>query len=334
MTWVPELPPNANVDRPRLMEWLVRNFRKLSIWSGTIETEIISYGALITDDAGDGTVQGDLNATDFTGHPYANAITPTSLDLLQSAQITFGHKNIAYHWIGPRGVTVGIGGSYTALAADLIGIGTSDHAILVNRDAADQHPMSAITGLLTDQTRQDNNLSAHEGNTSNPHQVTHDQLVGINPEPDPHPQYAKIQPGMVLGGSTDSFTLNTTDSKLVNYSLSGEYGGSSGNIDALNGEITIPSNGLYTMTANIIGSQGNSTKEEWIELKYDIAGVERNTFGVLDVTTDKTSLRQIKTAATRTFTAGQVISLWLWASAGLGTFTVTATSFEVHRLQE
>ena len=133
---------------------------------------------------------------------------------------------------------------------------------------------------------------------------------------------------MALGGSANSFTLNTTDSKIVNYSLAAEDN-TSGSINASAGEITIPVTGVYDFRANILGLQGNSTKEEWIELKLDNAGVERNTVGFLDVTTDKTSTRQVISFGARQFTAGQVLSLYMWASSGLGAFTVVETVFEV-----
>ena len=348
--WKSDLPPNLQAPRRELVEWLVRNFRGLHYWSVEIDNSIeglegiVTYGASITDDAGDGTAHGDLNATDFTGHQYADPDVPTSLQILSNAVVTFGHKAIAYQWQGPSDVTLGIGGSYTAIATDLVPIGTADHNILVNRSLADQHPTSAITGLDTKQASQDadilantQNINNHKADYNNPHQVNHSQLPDVDPDPnDPHPIYQKVLPSIVMGGTTDSFTLNTTDSKLVNYSLSGEFGGSVGNVDPTTGEITIPSDGIYTVTANVLGDQGNDTKEEWIELKLDVTvvGATRDIIGFLDVTTDKTSTRQLISIATRGFQAGAVLSLWMWASSGLGTFTVYGTSFEVHKLSE
>lgn len=150
---------------------------------------------------------------------------------------------------------------------------------------------------------------------------------------DPHPIYEKKLPSMVMGETADSFTLNTTDSKIVNYTLAAESGGS-GNINAAAGEITIPADGVYTLLANVLGLQGNSTKEEWLELKLDVAVVapERYTIGFLDVTTDKTATRQVQSYGSRQFSAGSVVSLWLWASASLGTFTIAGVSFELHQL--
>ena len=348
MRYNPEPQPNPEVPRRTLVEWLVRNFRRIQVCCTELHNDlegiggVVSYGASITADVGDGSAAGDLNATDFTGHPYSNATTPTSLDILINSVVTFEHKSVAYLWNGPRNVTVGVGGTHTAVATDLTPIGTADHSLLSNRTIADQHPTSAITNLDNQQATQDaniqtnaNNLATHIADTSNPHVVNHSQLPDVDPDTsNPHPQYQLILPGMVLGGSADSFTLNSTDSKLENYGLSGEYGGSSGNVDATDGEITIPSTGLYAVTANVLGLQGNDTKEEWIELKLDVAVVnpERATIGFLDVTTDKTSFRQVQSSAVRQISAGSVLSLYMWASSGLGTFTVGETNFSVARI--
>ena len=216
---------------------------------------------------------------------------------------------------------------------------STKHNQLSDITAADSHPTSAITGLDAKQTEQDNAITAnttlinnHKATNNQDHQITHDMLVGQNPEPDPHPQYEQKKPSMALAGTVDSFTLNTTDSKLVNYSLSGEAN-TSGNIDAVAGEITIPSNGIYTIRPLALGLQGNDTKEEDIHLLLDVAVVdaERYIIDVFTVATDKTSSRALGRAFSRFFQAGQVLSLWMYATADLGTFTVATTTFEVFK---
>ena len=299
--------------------------------------EVLTYGASI---AGTGNVWTDVNATDFTGHPYA---VGAALEIRANAVVTFGHNNISYLWQGPRGVTVGVGGTHVSIQADYSVMGTNDHALLNNREIADAHPTAAVTGLDAKQASQDtaisNNtsaISAHVGRTDNPHSVTHAQMPDVGPDPsDPHPQYVQKKPIMALGGTIDSFTLNTTDSKLVNYTESGEEY-TSGSVNPTTGEITIPEDGTYTLVSNVLGLQGNSTKEEWIELKLDVTVVnpERYTIGFLDVTTDKTVVRQVQSIGSRPFTAGMVCSLYMWASAGLGTFTVSGISFELHKILE
>jgi len=78
------------------------------------------------------------------------------------------------------------------------------HDDLLRRDDADQHPISAITGLQSalDSKADQTGLDAHVSDTNNPHQVTYSQ-VGADPagtaeakvteheaKADPHPQYA------------------------------------------------------------------------------------------------------------------------------------------------
>lgn len=121
-----------------------------------VESTIAAETFRITDDAGDGSPHGDLNATDFTtqtGTTFAT-ITPQSV-------VNFIHKSILYSWVGPKSVTVGVGGGYLAINSDLLAQGTADHALLVNLDQIDQHPIAAVTGLVAQQQAQDDALQAH-----------------------------------------------------------------------------------------------------------------------------------------------------------------------------
>ena len=158
-----------------------------------------------------------------------------------------------------------------------------------------------------------------------------------SPEPDPHPQYQKKLPGMVLGGGADNFTLNTTQSKLVNYPLAGQWNWTDqDDIDPAAGEITIPATGIYTVTGSLIGYQGNTNKEEWMEMRFRVVNGGTTDYRVAEreIPTDKTDIRSLLFTLTRVFTAGDVLSLWVWGSTGLGTFTVDATTFEVIKIAE
>lgn len=97
---------------------------------------VATNGFTITDDAGSGDVASDCNATDFTGQ---SPIVGTAADLPESSITTFVHDDIAYNWVGPTGVTVGVGGTHVAVTADFVGIGTADHAILTNLAVGDPH---------------------------------------------------------------------------------------------------------------------------------------------------------------------------------------------------
>lgn len=130
-----------------------------------VTVESITYRA--TDDAGDGTVEGDVNATDFTSQTGT-----TYAEVLPNYVVAIVHKSILYSYIGPVNVRLGVGGDYVTTSADYIAQGTADHSLLNNLSAADQHPISAVTGLVAEQAQQDQNLVDHET------------------APDPHPQYA------------------------------------------------------------------------------------------------------------------------------------------------
>ena len=162
-------------DLNRLIEYLDRRY--VLDMGGDITVEV--YSAAITDNAGNGTVAGDCAATDFTGNKYAR---DQALFIQSNHLVTFTHKDIAYLWVGPAPVSVGIGGSYTPAGTDFAAVGTSDHTVLSNRDTADQHPQTAIGGrsgggsdLKLDQDIQDGRLGnletwreAHEPGV-NPH---------------------------------------------------------------------------------------------------------------------------------------------------------------------
>ena len=75
-------------------------------------TDIFYYA--ITDDAGDGSPIDDLNNTDFTAQ---TGTTFAPIDELTA--YIFLHKGTAYHWVGTRNVTVGVGGTHAAIVGQL-----------------------------------------------------------------------------------------------------------------------------------------------------------------------------------------------------------------------
>jgi len=126
---------------------------------------LITFSAKPTEDSGDGTIEGDVNATDWTGHDKANG---TRLQVLETNNVIFGHKGTAYQYVGDKPALLGIGGDYTTVNSDFIPIGAGDHDVLNNRSLPDAHPISAITNLQpaldlkADQTA----LDAHTGDGS------------------------------------------------------------------------------------------------------------------------------------------------------------------------
>ena len=344
MSYEPENPTSDIPDDAQA--WLFREFTNLQRESlglqqqiDNLDTGLLVYGANIP---GTGNVWDDLNAANFTGEEYAgvDGCASTALSIKENALVTFGHNLISYVWQGPQGVCVGLGGTYTAVSTDLSPLGTGDHTALANRNAADSHPQTAVGGrggtsdLQADQFEQDQNLSNHIANTSNPHTVRHDQLPDVDVDPaNPHSQYQLKLPGMFLGGTVSSFTLNTTDSKLINYTLGAQIHWPDDNdVDQIAGEITIPQNGIYRFTAQVIGTQGNDNKEEEITLKLNISGgpsPDRINIDYWEVATDKTRNRSLKTTFTRPAYAGEVYSLWMHATTGLGTWTTELCTFEI-----
>jgi len=106
---------------------------------------VVEFSASATENAGDGTIEGDVNNTDWTGNPHASG---TSLEILTNEVVTFNnYKGIAYRWVGPKPVLLGIGGNHVSVETDYVPTGTNDHTILINTELADQHPTVAITGL-------------------------------------------------------------------------------------------------------------------------------------------------------------------------------------------
>ncbi len=361
MTYTPENPTSDIGEDAQA--WLAREFDQIRLYLDECcqeeesTSELLVYGSLVP---GTGNVWDDVNANDFTGEEYAgvDGCASTALSIKDNAVVFFGHNGVSYIWLGPTSVCVGTGGTYTSTSGDYGPLGTGDHSALSNRDVADSHPQTAIGGrgstadLQADQLEQDQNLSNHIGNSNNPHNTAHTNLssgIGTNTHDqiddhidnvvtDPHPQYQQKGVSMLLGGTTDNFTLNSSDSKLVNYSQSAQWHWPDDNdIDPTNGEITIPEDGIYRHTFQILGDQGNDTKEEWIELRLDISGGPtpgRTRADILDVTTDKTSGRSLKTTFSRPRYANEVVSLWMWASSGLGTFSVEATTFEIIKIAD
>lgn len=106
-------------------------------------TGVNSYTLLATDDAGDGTVEGDVNATDFTGQGEPPA-TNTFKIISREDVVGIIHKVVLYQYVGPQNVSIGIGGDRTTVEADYIAIGTADHALLLNLTVGDPHPQYTL----------------------------------------------------------------------------------------------------------------------------------------------------------------------------------------------
>lgn len=122
----------------RTMEFSFAEFlRRISF------TGVNSYTLRATDDAGDGTVEGDVNATDFTGQGEP-ATTNTFKTITRADVVGIIHKVVLYQYVGPKDISIGIGGDRTTVADDYIAIGTADHDLLFNLTVGDPHPQYVL----------------------------------------------------------------------------------------------------------------------------------------------------------------------------------------------
>ena len=277
-----------------------------------------------------------------------------------------GYDGIVYRYFGPTEVCIGSGGAggtyphRTTIAEDWLPTGTTSHPALSARDAADQHPTSAITNLDADQATQDGRLDAletHPPRTDNPHNVTHAQLPdnGSNDHAviDSHIADTLIHFGdvaidgigylrrdrswiaatnlAILGGQPNNGGLGTGGLILTGWDVAVEAGLMVGAANAVTGEITIPETAWYRVVIHIYGNQGNDTKEESIWLDFE-AGGSWAEIGHESVDTDKTSGRLLGAVFTRQLIVGDSVRVRLRASSGLGTFSFSACTFEVSKL--
>jgi hypothetical protein len=76
---------------------------------------VVAVSAPIVAGVGDGTIQGDVAATDFTGHPEADG---TALYIQTNHYVRFFHNELVYEWAGERPALIGVGGTTAPVAAD------------------------------------------------------------------------------------------------------------------------------------------------------------------------------------------------------------------------
>lgn len=151
-------------------------------------------------------------------------------------------------------------------------------------------------------------------------------------EPDPHPQYQLKQESIAMYGGADNVTLNTTPSKLINYPSSINYaGGDASSIDTANGELEITVTGTYKLIAYVQGSQGGAAVDETIELLLDNDATQ-TVIDSYDVSNVNSTERTLKCEIVLDFSANDTLSLYLVASAAMGTFTISNTTFEVKQI--
>ena len=138
----------------------------------------------------------------------------------------------------------------------------------------------------------------------------------------------RSQPQMFMVGVSDNVDMGLIPDKFVNYSQGGALGNVPIEPDLLTGNIVLPVDGAYQITAFIYGLQQSVTQNESLHLLLDVNDVQRP-IATVDVATNLTDDRYMSTVFSRTFQRGDVLSMWIEATGNLGLLVMQATNLEV-----
>ncbi len=138
------------------------------------------------------------------------------------------------------------------------------------------------------------------------------------------------QPAAAFFGAPGNMTITTTKNDVANWPNSAS-GGGEWVIDPVTGTMTIPEDGVYSLVFWIYGNQGNDIKEESMRLGVRVDTTDYY-LDVFAVATDKTDERAFSGTLTRRFIAEENVTLFMDATAGLGTFAFSGGTFELVKL--
>ena len=138
----------------------------------------------------------------------------------------------------------------------------------------------------------------------------------------------RATPRMFLAEDADDFNLDTIDSKIVNYTGGGAIGIVPIDPDRVTGEMFIPVDGIYTLSAFVYGLQTSVVQNQTIRLLGDVNSVKR-IIATIEVATPLTQDRALFGSLSRFLNAGDVASLFMNATADMGLFEIQTTSFEI-----
>lgn len=129
-------------------------------------------------------------------------------------------------------------------------------------------------------------------------------------------------------GAPAALAFDTTRSIITTWPTTLEVGAFQGNTNAALGEITIPADGVYAISADFTGVlSGAAASGE------GVAYLRSSLTGDLPVQAGPVTLGTLRAgfnfSTWSQFTAGEVLSIALDATANLGTLTFTSASFEV-----
>ena len=364
MKWVPDLPIDYRSPPDRWMEWLTRQFRKLSDWSESVPSEQQSQLFLGGYDASTnlvvgGTYNGQVlpAAAGLNPGEYFLVVTGGTLSTLPNAPEINGQT------VAPNDTIVVSSTGYILLTATTAFLsrvtpdtaaGKITFAVGADSSIAPTLPNDLTRKAYVDggDTTVQSNLDSHIGHLysspDDPHGIqAHTDVTDIHfsDAPNDGDVYArqslawlKMPPPDIgaLYGTTDAFTMGTSPTVLLNYASSGENGNFVGNVHSTSGLIIIPETGLYRIKAWVFGTQGNNTKEETMRLGLRIVNTVSQDGDypkwAFDVATDKTNERSFMFSQTLSLPQMAFLALYMNATASMGTFTVVDTTFEIERL--
>ncbi len=145
-----------------------------------------------------------------------------------------------------------------------------------------------------------------------------------------------LAPAAALFGAPGNMPISGTKTDVANWPNSASKDGD-WVIDPVTGTITIPEDGMYRLVFWIYGNQGNDVKEESMRLGVRIEALPGGDttdsyLDVFSVATDKTAERAFRGSLGRRFIAGNSVTLFMDATAGMGTFDFTGGTFELVKL--
>lgn len=136
----------------------------------------------------------------------------------------------------------------------------------------------------------------------------------------------------LMGGTADSMVIDTTKRVVQNYQFDDDGGIP---YDKVAGTVTLPQAGWHTVNMQVVGAQGNNTKDEEMFMHLRIANTATQDGDYLiwarDVASNQTSSRSFSGIFSIEFEAGATLSIVMDATADMGTFTFVSTNFEVIR---
>ncbi len=135
----------------------------------------------------------------------------------------------------------------------------------------------------------------------------------------------------ILGGAMPAFTINTTPVVVTGYPTVWDAGSMGGAPNGTTGQITIPENGVYTISGLISGTHANSSNNQSSVLDLRINGVD-SPVAVVEIPTNQTSERSWSfPSITLAMNLGDTLSLVLTASFNMGLFTPALSTFRVEK---